>query len=614
MRSRLPLLLLLIALAAVLAVLGVRVARADDAPTMIEHKDIDTCLGCHNDKVNVDHWKNSAHGKLVCQDCHKGIDRVPHPENAPGKHPQCVSCHADKGAALGHSVHAAAKDASGKPISCQTCHGGNPHEVHNPKTLPPAQQEAACRNCHADKVAALRGSVHAGVKGCLACHGGNAHGITTPPKAGPALNAFCERCHAADIQKMLNGAHGQALKRTDKPLSCLACHGGQNAHAITPPPALTGAAKEAMCEKCHADKAQALQSSVHGNVNMQAGTRPNCLYCHGAQFHSVAAATTLTPAQQDAPCRSCHTDKVKELAQSVHGTAGTSCLACHGGNPHKIKAPETLPTAEKIAGCAACHADKVKQYLGSVHGKADKQPGDHPTCFTCHGENPHTIAKSPAPTPQQKVTLCARCHANGALMARYGRTDAVDAYSKTYHGRAIMQFHHTKEATCVDCHGIHGVMNPDDPTAPTNMHHAAEICGKCHKDKRMDFAYSYASHLRVNLEKSSITPLTNLYLRLLSLNPALYPPALLLLGLLHYRVRRRRRTAANGVRVIFWALNLFSLFAAVITGASIWFMNLKLPEIGNPDVPAKMFWPMVFLAVTASLGLILSHFIVPEEK
>jgi hypothetical protein len=605
---RLPLLFIFLAIAGLLVTLSLPAAHADDEVTLIERTDIDTCLACHGEKVDADHLKRSVHGTLACQDCHKGIDRVPHPENAPGKHPQCATCHTDKNTAFGRSVHATAKDAAGRPIACATCHGGNPHEMRNPKNLPLAQQEAACRACHADKASALQGSVHAKVKSCLACHGGNAHGIKPAPAHGTAANTLCQRCHAADMQQMLTGAHGQALKRTDKPLRCLDCHGQANAHAIAHPTKLTGADKEAMCRKCHANKATALQASAHGNVNMQADKRPTCLYCHGAQFHSVAAANSLTPTQKDSPCRSCHTEKVEELARSVHGTAGTSCLGCHGGNAHGVKPPRTLPQSEKIAACATCHKAKVAAYTSSVHARPDKQPGDHPTCFSCHGDNPHLMQKSPAPTPLQKVTLCSRCHENAALMARYGRTDAVEAYMSTYHGRAITKLRLSKEATCVDCHGIHEVQDPGEPNAPTSPRRTVEICGKCHTDKRMDFAYTYASHLRMKVERSVVDPLQALYLQLLSLNPILYPPALLLLGLVYHR-SRRRPVFAHGVRILYFGLNIFSIFAAVITLASLWLMHAG----GEPDISAKMTVPLVVLIGLAVVGLLVARVAVPKE-
>src|SRR5215208_71599 len=70
-------------------------AQDDEEVQIIDHNDKDSCLMCHSENVNVEHFDKSAHGKLVCQDCHKGVDRYPHPENATFK-PACQNCHTDR--------------------------------------------------------------------------------------------------------------------------------------------------------------------------------------------------------------------------------------------------------------------------------------------------------------------------------------------------------------------------------------------------------------------------------------------------------------------------------------------------------------------------------------
>jgi len=552
-------------------------SHAEDAkkPDIFAPADKDACLNCHEDKINIKHFGPSAHGKLNCQDCHKGIDRYPHPDYAVKK-PQCLTCHADKDTALAHSVHAKRDSTQKATPYCQSCHGTNPHEISKVKQLTSDLKEASCRNCHPEKASALAGSVHGAHgnasgrprPGCLACHGSNPHAIAPPAKStSPKHDAPCLRCHTADTARMLGDAHGRASQKTGKRLDCLACH-GNNPHAITPPLQAASPEKTAMCEKCHADKAAMLQKSAHGHTDMQGGNRPNCLTCHGESLHAIMPTSSMVPQQKDAACRSCHNDIAQDLSGSVHShtAAGkeTSCLTCHGGgNPHDVHSTSTMSRQDKEAGCKSCHSNLSPTLQHSVHDRPDKVPGDHPTCLSCHGGSPHRIKKPAALAPIQKVELCAKCHADTARMARYGRTDAVAAYERTYHGRAILRFHHTKEATCTDCHGLHGIMDPNDPNAPVSPRHAGgQVCTKCHHGNTMNFAYSYAGHLRLNIERSLIDPLSVFFPR------AMFGFALLgLLGLVTLGVQcgvTGGRSASSAASLLS-ALMLFALVTALTT-------------------------------------------------
>jgi len=535
-------LFILFIISIVTVTLGLQIGpgHAQDDADIIAPKDMETCLACHAEKVNAGHLASSSHGKLKCQDCHKGIDRFPHPETASFK-PSCESCHTKLATSLGHSVHG---KAGKKGPVCQTCHGGNPHAIVKPKSLAPAQQEASCRTCHSEKARLLKNSVHGGksggngkTPGCLACHNNDPHSISAPPKVGSDRHdAPCQKCHQADTQRMLSSAHGKYVDGTGKKISCVSCHGG-NAHAIDASKTLTSPQKNAMCEQCHANESKLLSASAHGNVDMQGGSKPTCLSCHGDQLHAVKKSGHMAPAYKDATCKTCHADIAQRLAGSVHaksstpGKAAPSCLSCHTdhSNPHAVIPTKKQDTAQKRMKCAQCHGDLSKTLAQDVHNRPDKQPGDHPTCISCHGGSPHGILKPAHKTPKEKVEMCAKCHADNQLMSRYGRTDAVEAYEATVHGKAILKLHHTKEATCVDCHGQHGIEAPEEPGTATSPQRVTEICGKCH-EKRMDFAYSYASHMRLKVEQSIMDPLAHGTNWILAISPFLFIFGLLAAG------------------------------------------------------------------------------------
>ena len=600
-------------------------AEGDDV-MMLAPKDNDTCLQCHAQNVDAHKFAPSAHGKLSCQDCHTGIDRYPHPEKALAKKPDCATCHSDKAQGLANSVHAHARLKSGASVNCQSCHGGNPHEIVKPSSLNVKQREASCRTCHADNARMLSESVH-GTNGkhtgitppdCLACHGGgNPHAIKPPATSAEQQNTLCLKCHPVNSAQMLANAHGKALGNPDKRLKCLACHGG-NPHAIGPPMQITNREKNSLCESCHTENAALLANSAHGNTNMEGGNRPNCLYCHGDKFHAITPPSQMAPAQKDAACKSCHADIAQRLSGSVHGQAAATpgkptpgCLSCHGGgNPHNVIPPAKLDRAQKQDACERCHSDLAKSLKDSVHNRPDKVPGDHPTCLTCHGNDPHGIQSAPRLTPLQKVALCARCHADAARMARYGRTDAVAAYSQTFHGRAILQFHQTKEATCVDCHGLHGIQAPDKPDAPTNPRHASEICGKCHKGNNMTFAYSYASHQRLQVDKSLITPLEALFFTLIKASAPVYSLIMFVLGVVVVQTKRRKVARLLWLYDGYYAVALAGLLLALLAIVTTYSMHL----LKESSAPQSTFVSSVALLVSAVTFIVLGLFVVPRKS
>jgi hypothetical protein len=70
--------------------------------------------------------------------------------------------------------------------------------------------------------------------------------------------------------------------------------------------------------------------------------------------------------------------------------------------------------------------------------------------------------------------MCARCHADQALMQPYGfPTDQYTLYQNSVHGVAILQKQDLRAPTCSTCHGKHGA-------APPGFSQVASVCGQCH--------------------------------------------------------------------------------------------------------------------------------------
>jgi RNase P subunit RPR2 len=300
----------------------------------------------------------------------------------------------------------------------------------------------------------------------------------------------------------------------------------------------------------------------------------------------------------------------------VHGHAGTkfggtppSCLTCHGGSPHTIHSPSKQDRLQNEAACKKCHSSLATALTDSVHDKADKQPGDHPTCVSCHGGMAHSIAKPNHLTPLQKVQLCSKCHADKDKMSRYGRTDAVEAYEATFHGRAITRFKQTKEATCVDCHGLHGILAQADPRSPTNQQNAVHTCKKCHEGNNMNFAYSYATHMRLKVEKTLIDPAENIFFMFIR---ACMPLGLfVLLGIGVYARTRRKISTVDWKRDAYTGICMLALFVAVTVLLAVALMALFGASRDTIALPA---YGAVGLLVLSGIGYAVKHLFFPTAK
>lgn len=153
----------------------------------------------------------------------------------------------------------------------------------------------------------------------------------------------------------------------------------------------------------------------------------NCVTCHQELDNGATSPTTLEPA-------------------SVHRHAGFSCADCHGGNPASDDAEVAMSAASGFTG---------------------------------------------KPTPQAIASFCGRCHSDAALMKRFDPATRIDQqaeYMTSGHGRTLAKGD-TKAATCVSCHGSHGILRADDANAPVHPLNVAKTCGGCHGNKDLMSAY-----------------------------------------------------------------------------------------------------------------------------
>jgi predicted CXXCH cytochrome family protein len=155
-------------------------------------------------------------------------------------------------------------------------------------------------------------------------------------------------------------------------------------------------------------------------------------------------------------------------ADSAAQPAVNACITCHA----------TLPQP--------AFAGPAREFAGDVHQERGF------ACTDCHGGDPAASDKAQAhatgrgyrgkPSGQQIVTTCARCHSDAAFMHKYAPTQRVDQaveYASSVHGKRLASGD-TRVATCISCHGAHGVRRVHDPRSPAFPTRVAATCSTCH--------------------------------------------------------------------------------------------------------------------------------------
>lgn len=272
--------------------------------------------------------------------------------------------------------------------------------------------------------------------------------------------------------------------------------------------------------------------SVHGSGGYL------CTQCHttiSSYPHAPLQAQNLRDVaiQNYELCKTCHADKYELSIDSTHQKAlragnreAAVCSDCH--DPHTQerildpKTNQTLPSAHLLIPqtCARCHSAIYDQYKQSVHGLAlvDEKNPDVPTCIDCHGV--HKIADpTSAAFRLNSPSICAKCHTDAAMMAKYGISTAVlTTYLADFHGSTVTLFEKqtpdqlTNKPVCIDCHGFHDIKKASDPEKGLQVRQNLLVkCQSCHPDANANFSEAWLSHYTPNREKYPIVYYVNLF-------------------------------------------------------------------------------------------------------
>jgi hypothetical protein len=180
----------------------------------------------------------------------------------------------------------------------------------------------------------------------------------------------------------------------------------------------------------------------------------------------LAGAAALGQQPQKSSCVVCHSnlegrlkDPVTKFAHDIHNSRGLSCNDCHGGDPTK----SDKAAAKSIAA----------GYLGT-------------------------------PKPSEIPAFCGKCHSDAGVMKRFNpslRVDQVQEYLTSIHGKRLKEGD-TKVATCISCHGNHGIRSAKDPLSSVYPLNVAETCSKCHANADYMAQYNIAHNQYDRYKKS----------------------------------------------------------------------------------------------------------------
>jgi predicted CXXCH cytochrome family protein len=410
----------------------------------------------------------------------------------------CLSCHAQHGymVTFGNNEFVEAYVDAGKfnasvhnSLSCSQCHPDFSADKHPRRTFRSKshyQTKAAlvCRKCHTDRQI-KKSSIHTTLLNeektgtatiCTNCHG--SHAIERITKTGQYSNeeAYCMKCHGYPVKMAFR--NGETLSGTMN--------------------------------------LSTLQASVHNKVSCS-----DCHYGFSSEEHperNFATRRDYTLASSE-NCRRCHFDKYTKTMESIHYTMLSQgnldapvCIDCHGSHGISHISKERVLIAKR---CQRCHAAIYDIYAKSVHGNAlfNEHNQDVPVCADCH--TAHTIKDPRTLDYRERVPeMCSNCHANEAVVGKYGLSIAVaDSYLSDFHG-VTLKFYKLQKITlnkparpmavCTDCHGTHNINSTVGPNATIVKANLVKTCQKCHAKASTNFPESWISHYKPSLTRAPL--------------------------------------------------------------------------------------------------------------
>lgn len=380
-------------------------------------------------------------------------------------------------------------------LTCSQCHAEFSSDTHPSRRFRSKKQyqitlSHACRHCHPDEQ--IKGkSIHAS--------------LLRGEKEGKL--SLCTECHGAHY--IMPVAGGRVF--TGEGRYCLKCHGHD----------MTMTFKDGGSHSLFVDNSL-LQNSVHNKLSCW-----DCHYGFSSEDHprrTFGSKREYTIASSDS-CRRCHFDKYSKTLEGIHyamlskgNIKAPVCTDCHGAHSISRGSKDRAVTTRR---CQQCHQEIYSIYAKSVHGKAllDEHNQDVPICVDCH--KAHNITQVHTLDYRERIPeICSSCHANKAIVGKYGlSTDVVKTYLTDFHGVTLGFYKKQREslekparpmAVCTDCHGTHNIISTRSVDASLLKANLAKRCQQCHKDAPKNFPETWLSHYEPNMKSAPLVFIVNL--------------------------------------------------------------------------------------------------------
>jgi len=149
---------------------------------------------------------------------------------------------------------------------------------------------------------------------------------------------------------------------------------------------------------------------------------------------------------------------------------------------------------DKVDTCVACHSALPEPLNVPVEGMTHDVHGEKGlSCVDCHGGDATAMDETSMapekgfrgkPKRADIPAFCGRCHADESYMRRFNPslpTDQLQQYWTSVHGQRLRQGDE-KVATCVNCHGVHGILPADRAQSRIFPANVPDTCGGCHSN------------------------------------------------------------------------------------------------------------------------------------
>ena len=309
----------------------------------------------------------------------------------------------------------------------------------------------------------------------------------------------------------------------------------------------------------------------------KAADRDNCLLCHRYRFlgridengrrinYNVNEHVYSKTVHYNVPCRDCHTyiDKLPHAPVTEEVNCANVChikppfanenfshekiIKIYSESAHAIKPDDSPDLKEAKPYCKFCHINPVYTRVDEKRIAFEKTLQ---RCLNCHREKgvtlayihvTHRLRHKTSRSPQEIVRLCAKCHADEALMKKLNVSEegqtAVETYLRSIHGKSVI-LGSQSAADCITCHAsskLHDIYKKDDKKASIYKDNILQTCKQCH-ERTNKWLVQIGVHPKAHDEAHPVIHFTSVFFTF-----ALYGAVFSLMGLLLLETRSRKK-------------------------------------------------------------------------